>query len=149
MYWLMSLFGALAVGCVLVYLVGTVTGRQETLPDLTTGPDAEEHWRELTRTPVTAESVRGARFSLAFRGYRAAEVDALLERVAATLAEREPAATGAETGAATGAAHGGAGGAAADGTDVSTDATADAAARSAAVPASGVDDPAPSPGVRP
>ncbi|WP_221740168.1 DivIVA domain-containing protein, partial [Corynebacterium bovis] len=90
MYWLMSLFGALAVGCVLVYLVGTVTGRQETLPDLTTGPDAEEHWRELTRTPVTAESVRGARFSLAFRGYRAAEVDALLERVAATLAEREP-----------------------------------------------------------
>ncbi|WP_221622857.1 DivIVA domain-containing protein, partial [Corynebacterium bovis] len=85
MYWLMSLFGALAVGCVLVYLVGTVTGRQETLPDLTTGPDAEEHWRELTRTPVTAESVRGARFSLAFRGYRAAEVDALLERVAATL----------------------------------------------------------------
>ncbi|MEL4183501.1 DivIVA domain-containing protein [Corynebacterium bovis] len=145
MYWLMSLFGALAVGCVLVYLVGTVTGRQETLPDLTTGPDAEEHWRELTRTSVTAESVRGARFSLAFRGYRAAEVDALLERVAATLAEREPAATG----AATGAAHGGAGGAAADGTDVSTDATADAAARSAAVPASGVDDPAPSPGVRP
>ncbi|RRO87295.1 hypothetical protein CXF48_03270 [Corynebacterium bovis] len=145
----MSLFGALAVGCVLVYLVGTVTGRQETLPDLTTGPDAEEHWRELTRTPVTAESVRGARFSLAFRGYRAAEVDALLERVAATLAEREPAGTGAETGAetgaATGAAHGGAGGAAADGTDVSTDATA----RSAAVPASGVDDPAPSPGVRP
>ncbi|MEL4154327.1 DivIVA domain-containing protein [Corynebacterium bovis] len=145
MYWLMSLFGALAVGCVLVYLVGTVTGRQETLPDLTTGPDAEEHWRELTRTSVTAESVRGARFSLAFRGYRAAEVDALLERVAATLAERGPAATG----AATGAAHGGAGGAAADGTDVSTDATADAAARSAAVPASGVDDPAPSPGVRP
>ncbi|MFE1514859.1 DivIVA domain-containing protein [Corynebacterium bovis] len=145
MYWLMSLFGALAVGCVLVYLVGTVTGRQETLPDLTTGPDAEEHWRELTRTPVTAESVRGARFSLAFRGYRAAEVDALLERVAATLAEREPAATGAATGAATD----GAGGAAADGTDVSTDATADATARSAAVPASGVDDPAPSPGVRP
>ncbi|WP_221623494.1 DivIVA domain-containing protein, partial [Corynebacterium bovis] len=143
MYWLMSLFGALAVGCVLVYLVGTVTGRQETLPDLTTGPDAEEHWRELTRTPVTAESVRGARFSLAFRGYRAAEVDALLERVAATLAEREPAATGAATGAATD----GAGGAAADGTDVSTDATADATARSAAVPASGVDDPAPSPGV--
>ncbi|WP_221624237.1 DivIVA domain-containing protein, partial [Corynebacterium bovis] len=130
MYWLMSLFGALAVGCVLVYLVGTVTGRQETLPDLTTGPDAEEHWRELTRTPVTAESVRGARFSLAFRGYRAAEVDALLERVAATLAEREPAATGAATGAATD----GAGGAAADGTDVSTDATADATARSAAVP---------------
>ncbi|RRQ02850.1 hypothetical protein CXF39_05485, partial [Corynebacterium bovis] len=126
----MSLFGALAVGCVLVYLVGTVTGRQETLPDLTTGPDAEEHWRELTRTPVTAESVRGARFSLAFRGYRAAEVDALLERVAATLAEREPAATGAATGAATD----GAGGAAADGTDVSTDATADATARSAAVP---------------
>ncbi|MEL4153485.1 DivIVA domain-containing protein [Corynebacterium bovis] len=145
MYWLMSLFGALAVGCVLVYLVGTVTGRQETLPDLTTGPDAEEHWRELTRTPVTAESVRGARFSLAFRGYRAAEVDALLERVAATLAEREPAATGAETGAATVAATDGAGVAAPDGTDVATDATADATAR----PASGVDDPAPSPGVRP
>ena len=38
--------------------------------------------------PVTAEDLRRVRFSLAFRGYRMAEVDALLHRLAA---EREAA----------------------------------------------------------
>ena len=46
--------------------------------------------------PVTAEDLRRVRFSLAFRGYRMSEVDALLHRLAA---ERETAAaTGAQAG---------------------------------------------------
>jgi DivIVA domain-containing protein len=35
--------------------------------------------------PLSAEDVRTVRFTTAFRGYRMAEVDALLERVAAEL----------------------------------------------------------------
>src|SRR4051812_40981701 len=43
--------------------------------------------------PLRVEDLRGVRFSLAFRGYRMSEVDALLDRVARELedAEVEPA----------------------------------------------------------
>lgn len=37
--------------------------------------------------PLTAADLRGLRFSTAFRGYRASEVDALLDRLSAQLAE--------------------------------------------------------------
>jgi DivIVA domain-containing protein len=39
--------------------------------------------------PLRAEDVRRVRFSLAFRGYRMSEVDALLDRVARQLDESE------------------------------------------------------------
>lgn len=41
-----------------------------------------------TDGPVSAAALRRVRFPLAFRGYRMAEVDALLDRVAAQLEER-------------------------------------------------------------
>ena len=39
--------------------------------------------------PLTAADVAGVRFTTALRGYRAAEVDALLDRLAAELAAHE------------------------------------------------------------
>jgi DivIVA domain-containing protein len=48
--------------------------------------------------PLGAEHVRRVRFSLAFRGYRMSEVDALLDRLAGQLerAERPPSQAGAD-----------------------------------------------------
>ncbi|MGK2874826.1 MAG: DivIVA domain-containing protein [Nocardioides sp.] len=40
--------------------------------------------------PLAAHDLRRVRFSLAVRGYRMSEVDALLERLAAQLEHREP-----------------------------------------------------------
>jgi DivIVA domain-containing protein len=40
--------------------------------------------------PLKAEHVRRVRFSLAFRGYRMSEVDALLDRLARQLEDAEP-----------------------------------------------------------
>ncbi len=39
--------------------------------------------------PLTADDLRRVRFSLAFRGYRMSEVDALLDRLATELEARE------------------------------------------------------------
>ncbi|WP_425491458.1 DivIVA domain-containing protein [Nocardioides luti] len=40
--------------------------------------------------PLAAEDLRRVRFSIALRGYRMSEVDALLDRLAAEAAAREP-----------------------------------------------------------
>lgn len=45
--------------------------------------------------PLTSEDVRRVRFSTAFRGYRMAEVDALLDRLAVELDEARSAASAA------------------------------------------------------
>lgn len=50
-----------------------------------------------TDGPVSAAALRRVRFPLAFRGYRMAEVDALLDRVAAQLEERGATADAPET----------------------------------------------------
>jgi DivIVA domain-containing protein len=39
--------------------------------------------------PITAEDLRGLRFNTAVRGYRASEVDALIERLATELEESQ------------------------------------------------------------
>jgi DivIVA domain-containing protein len=52
-------------------------------------------WRDAAPLPLpagrrlTADDLAGARFSLAFRGYRMAEVDVVLDRLADELAERD------------------------------------------------------------
>lgn len=43
------------------------------------------------RGPLRSDDLKRVRFSLAFRGYRMSEVDALLDRLAAQLAETPPA----------------------------------------------------------
>jgi DivIVA domain-containing protein len=53
-------------------------------------PELTDHARSLgSAEPVTAADVRAARFPVAVRGYDLADVDALLRRVAASLAARE------------------------------------------------------------
>lgn len=96
MYWIMSLLGALIVTGLLGYVVALSVGRGEDLPptqDREKGrpisPAAMEHHRHLTESPIAAESVRGIRFNLAWRGYDQAQVDAYLERVSRQLAAYE------------------------------------------------------------
>lgn len=74
----------------LVALIGGVAivaaGRGESMsPSVSDDPPLE-----LPDGPVSAEDLRTVRFNVAFRGYRAAEVDALLERLAAQLEDANP-----------------------------------------------------------
>ncbi|RAV34861.1 DivIVA domain-containing protein [Corynebacterium heidelbergense] len=89
MYWLLSLAGALLVGCVLALLLAQVFGRGERLPDVSSGPQRAAHLASIMESPITADRISGIRFSVALRGYRMAEVDAYLRRVSARLAELE------------------------------------------------------------
>lgn len=77
MMWLAVILGVLVLGVV----AAVAAGRFGHLPEVETrlgrtGPG---------RGPVTAESLRSVRFSLALRGYRMDEVDALLDRLATQL----------------------------------------------------------------
>lgn len=74
-------------GVLLVLLIGGVAvvaaGRGESLSPAQTDdprPSLPDH-------VLTAEDLRTVRFSTAFRGYRAAEVDALLRRLSAEIGE--------------------------------------------------------------
>jgi DivIVA domain-containing protein len=78
--------GVLIVGGLLVLGASVLLGRGETQPPA-----------ELDRSPVelpddravTADDVRALRISAAFRGYRMAEVDWLLDQFALVLEERD------------------------------------------------------------
>jgi len=83
MMWLFAILIVLALGAVAVVASGRGTPMSPAYDD---APDSL-----VPRDgPVTAEDLRRIRFPLAFRGYRMAEVDALLERLAE---EREAADT--------------------------------------------------------
>ncbi len=80
--------GVLVVGALLFRLASVLRGRGETQPPA-----------ELDRSPVelpddrpvVGDDVRALRISPAFRGYRMAEVDWLLDQLARTLDERDAA----------------------------------------------------------
>jgi DivIVA domain-containing protein len=73
--WLFAILIVLALGAVAVVAAGRGTPMSPAYDD---APDSL-----VPRDgPVTAEDLRRIRFPLAFRGYRMAEVDALLERLA-------------------------------------------------------------------
>ena len=75
MMWLFAILIVLALGAVAVVAAGRGTPMSPAYDD---APDSL-----VPRDgPVTAEDLRRIRFPLAFRGYRMAEVDALLERLA-------------------------------------------------------------------
>lgn len=82
MYWLISLIGAALVGALLVVLVDRIFGRQEQLPGLDDPEVRHQHWENLRHNPLTADAIRGVKFSLSPRGYNMAEVDAFLKRLA-------------------------------------------------------------------
>lgn len=75
MTWVFAILAVLLLGAVAVVASGRGTPMSETWDDR---PDAEVP----AEGPVAAEDLRRVRFSLAFRGYRMSEVDALLDRLA-------------------------------------------------------------------
>lgn len=77
------LLGVLAVLCA----AGVVAmGRGDSMAEVE--PDRSP-LGELPTGDITPEDVRSLRFSVAFRGYRMDEVDAVIERLAAELARRQ------------------------------------------------------------
>jgi DivIVA domain-containing protein len=74
--WFFAILLVLAMGGVAVVASGRGGSLAEEYDDR---PDV----RVPATGPLTGDDVRGVRFSLAFRGYRMSEVDALLERLAA------------------------------------------------------------------
>lgn len=75
MIWLFAVLVVLALGAVAVVAAGRGTPMAEAFDDR---PDAVVP----ESGPLTADDLRRVTFSLAFRGYRMAEVDALLDRLA-------------------------------------------------------------------
>jgi DivIVA domain-containing protein len=75
MMWLFAILIVLALGAIAVVASGRGTPMSPSYDD---AHDA----LVPAQGPVTADDLRRIRFPLAFRGYRMAEVDALLERLA-------------------------------------------------------------------
>jgi DivIVA domain-containing protein len=81
MMWFFAILVVLAMGAIAVLAAGRGSGL---------GPPYDDRPDALVPAegPLSADDLRRVRFSLAFRGYRMSEVDALLDRLAA---EREAA----------------------------------------------------------
>ena len=79
MTWFFAILVVAVVGGVAVVAAGRGGTMVETFDDR---PDA----RVPADRRLTAEDLRGMRFSTALRGYRMSEVDALLDRLAAEMA---------------------------------------------------------------
>ena len=78
--WFFAILIVLALGGVAVVAAGRGAPLAEVYDDR---PDAEVP----ADGPIRASDLRQVRFSLAFRGYRMSEVDALLDRLATELEE--------------------------------------------------------------
>jgi DivIVA domain-containing protein len=84
MMWVFAVLIVLAMGAVAML----AAGRGEPMaPAYDDRPDA----RVPADRPIAADDLRRLRFSLAFRGYRMSEVDALLDRLTTELESRESA----------------------------------------------------------
>lgn len=81
MTWFFAVLVVLAIGAVAVVFAHGGGGLGPAYDDR---PDVV-----VTQGPLTALDVREARFSTAVRGYRADEVDALLERLAVQLDDQQ------------------------------------------------------------
>lgn len=75
MMWFFAILIVLAMGGIAVVAAGKGAPLSEVYDDR---PDA----RVPASGPLSGDDLRRVRFSLAFRGYRMSEVDALLERLA-------------------------------------------------------------------
>lgn len=78
----------LALAVLLVGLVVAVVTQRLTLPGAP-DPVTTESFALPPRAVLTAEDLSGLRFDPALRGYRMAQVDAVLERLAEELRERD------------------------------------------------------------
>jgi DivIVA domain-containing protein len=84
MTWFFAVLVVLAIGAVAVVAAGrggSLAREYDDRPEVSL-PDGR---------PLTGEDLRDIRFSTAVRGYRASEVDALLDRLALELDRRPPA----------------------------------------------------------
>jgi DivIVA domain-containing protein len=81
MTWFFAILVVAVLGGIAVVAAGRGGAMAETFDDR---PDA----RVPADRPLTAEDLRGIRFSTALRGYRMSEVDALLDRLAAEMTPR-------------------------------------------------------------
>lgn len=81
MTWFFAVLVVVVMGVVAVVATGRGGSMVEVFDDR---PDA----RVPAEGPLTAADLRQVRFTSAFRGYRAAEVDALLDRLAGELEAR-------------------------------------------------------------
>ena len=87
MTWFFAVLIVLLMGAVAV----VAAGRGDTLgPSYDDRPDV----RLPADRPVTGDDLRALRFTTAVRGYRASEVDALIERLAEQLDDEGPASPG-------------------------------------------------------
>jgi DivIVA domain-containing protein len=84
MMWFFAVLIVLLMGAIAVVAAGAGDSMAEEYDDR---PDV----RVQADGPLTAQDLRGIRFTTAMRGYRASEVDALLARMARELEDREPA----------------------------------------------------------
>ena len=75
------------LGVVAVLLVAAVVATRDDQVLADAPPDAPD--RDLPPGRLQADDLRRVRFGVTVRGYRMSEVDALLERLAAELAERD------------------------------------------------------------
>ena len=83
MTWFFAVIVVVVMGAIAVVASGRGGSMAEVYDDR---PDA----RVPADRPLTSHDIRRVRFSTAFRGYRMAEVDALLDRLSAELDERQP-----------------------------------------------------------
>ena len=83
MTWLFAVVAVAVMGVVAVVATGRGGSMREVLPDR---PDV----LLPAEGPLTARDLREVRFTTALRGYRMEEVDALVDRLGAELAERPP-----------------------------------------------------------
>lgn len=81
MVWVTTILVVLVMGCV----AAVAAGRFGHLPEAETRLGQAER----RRGPIGAQDLRTVRFSLALRGYRMGEVDALLDRLARQLEQAE------------------------------------------------------------
>ncbi|MEJ7796635.1 MAG: DivIVA domain-containing protein [Nocardioides sp.] len=81
--WLFAILVVLALGAIAVVASGRGTPMERAYDDR---PDAVVP----AEGPLSGNDLRRVRFSLAFRGYRMSEVDALLDRLAAEKESAEP-----------------------------------------------------------
>lgn len=83
---LLWVVAAAVVGLILFGIAAALSGRAEPMADV---PHDGRPAGLPTHRVARAEEVREAAFDLAFRGYRMAEVDAVLDRVADEIAVRD------------------------------------------------------------
>lgn len=81
MIWLL----VVALIAVVVAVTVVATGRGGAYPDI----EFDAPVRELPEGELRSADIRGSRFAVTVRGYRMSDVDALLERLADQLEERE------------------------------------------------------------